>query len=722
MQRRVAASDDEEESVHEIAEDNASVFSVSDDEDDVSAVAAGMQEVGLKEQALPAASGQSPSTASGSGPHGTPAAPATDLAARPVQSSDAEQNSAPADKKSPTSEQAAIADVGVVVPQPDASATNNTAVSAEVAAVGQSEDAAAQDGSGGSNNLSEGTASEGSGEGSHLESASNAGSATSSAEHEDEANASSEQVAGEDVGSSDSELDEGSDSEDRSGTEEQHASRPPGRVQGRKPLEPYEVPTAGAFFMHDDRFGGEDGKAARPIRRTKPEWSPADDRWSHDKFDSLSMPPTAEEEPSMRSRRGTRGRGGRGRGRGDIFPSDSHEGFAHDHSQQQHQGRGRGRGNRRNNNPGRGRGYRGGPHPAEAMTAVDGTAFQPQSGGRQLSSSANHTGAARGNSGYGQERQGQSIGQARLQFRTSQQDQSPAHPDDDGDHSGAFRAASSGLRAEAQDYTPSPSPVPLAARNRPAHAQVQQQYYSLQQYPQRQAQNTQQQQQEQQQQQQQQSQGHQSQERGIMPAGAAGGPLEDASSLEPPPQPRYIPQLPYEYPLRAVSAEAAGVPPLPSDYSRWNGYRNHQQTDAQQQQQQQSGVSAEATYDSTRADSSIPASAQYSYAAPSHSAASQFGQQYSQKYDSSSGYGGYSLDRMTANFPQSSISNYSSMGVYAPPPAGFPQQQLARPVPRPIPIQAPPEAPDQGSYDAAAPGEAPRIGGRRYSTMAAVDQ
>jgi hypothetical protein len=106
-----------------------------------------------------------------------------------------------------------------------------------------------------------------------------------------------------------------------------------------------------------------------------------------------------------------------------------------------------------------------------------------------------------------------------------------------------------------------------------------------------------------------------------MPAGAAGGPLEDTSSLEPPPQPRYIPQLPYEYPLRAVSAEAAGVPPLPSDYSRWNGYRNHQQTDAQQQQQQQqqSGVSAEATYDSTRADSSIPASAQYSYAAPSHS-------------------------------------------------------------------------------------------------------
>lgn len=25
-------------------------------------------------------------------------------------------------------------------------------------------------------------------------------------------------------------------------------------------MEPYEVPTAGAFFMHDDRFGGDDGK------------------------------------------------------------------------------------------------------------------------------------------------------------------------------------------------------------------------------------------------------------------------------------------------------------------------------------------------------------------------------------------------------------------------------------------------------------------------------
>lgn len=28
----------------------------------------------------------------------------------------------------------------------------------------------------------------------------------------------------------------------------------------RKPLEPYEVPTSGAFFMHDDRYGGKEGK------------------------------------------------------------------------------------------------------------------------------------------------------------------------------------------------------------------------------------------------------------------------------------------------------------------------------------------------------------------------------------------------------------------------------------------------------------------------------
>ena len=35
---------------------------------------------------------------------------------------------------------------------------------------------------------------------------------------------------------------------------------PPRRAE-RRQLEPFEVPTSGAFFMHDDRFGGADALA-----------------------------------------------------------------------------------------------------------------------------------------------------------------------------------------------------------------------------------------------------------------------------------------------------------------------------------------------------------------------------------------------------------------------------------------------------------------------------
>ena len=32
------------------------------------------------------------------------------------------------------------------------------------------------------------------------------------------------------------------------------------RAEVKKPAEPYVVPTAGPFYMHDDRFGGEEPK------------------------------------------------------------------------------------------------------------------------------------------------------------------------------------------------------------------------------------------------------------------------------------------------------------------------------------------------------------------------------------------------------------------------------------------------------------------------------
>ena len=39
--------------------------------------------------------------------------------------------------------------------------------------------------------------------------------------------------------------------------DETELAGPPRRAE-RRQLEPFEVPTSGAFFMHDDRFGGDD--------------------------------------------------------------------------------------------------------------------------------------------------------------------------------------------------------------------------------------------------------------------------------------------------------------------------------------------------------------------------------------------------------------------------------------------------------------------------------
>ncbi|XP_059303284.1 protein MLN51 homolog [Lycium ferocissimum] len=89
-------------------------------------------------------------------------------------------------------------------------------------------------------------------------------------------------------------------------------------VQGeeeKKQNEPYAVPTAGAFYMHDDRF--RDNAGGGRNRRTfggRKLWESKDDRkWGHDKFEELSV----EERHYEEGRRGSRGRyRGRGRGRG----------------------------------------------------------------------------------------------------------------------------------------------------------------------------------------------------------------------------------------------------------------------------------------------------------------------------------------------------------------------------------------------------------------------
>ncbi|XP_017237002.1 protein MLN51 homolog [Daucus carota subsp. sativus] len=91
------------------------------------------------------------------------------------------------------------------------------------------------------------------------------------------------------------------------------------RVEGeKKENEPFAVPTAGAFYMHDDRFRESRGGGRGRHRRTfggRSLWESKDDRrWGHDKFEEVTMRARNYDE----GRRGSRGRSrGRGRGRGE---------------------------------------------------------------------------------------------------------------------------------------------------------------------------------------------------------------------------------------------------------------------------------------------------------------------------------------------------------------------------------------------------------------------
>lgn len=119
----------------------------------------------------------------------------------------------------------------------------------------------------------------------------------------------------------------------------------------KKEAEPFAVPTAGAFYMHDDRF--RDNGGARPRRSSggRKLWEAKDDRaWVHDRFEELNLQDDMGYEEGRR--RGGRGRfrgrgrgrdGGRGQGRGNrsrIFEDNNGSSFAR-------RGGGRGRGSRR---------------------------------------------------------------------------------------------------------------------------------------------------------------------------------------------------------------------------------------------------------------------------------------------------------------------------------------------------------------------------------------
>ncbi|XAR50616.1 hypothetical protein NMG60_11004983 [Bertholletia excelsa] len=88
----------------------------------------------------------------------------------------------------------------------------------------------------------------------------------------------------------------------------------------KKENEPFAVPTAGAFYMHDDRFRDNAGGRNRRIFGGRKLWESKDDRkWGHDKFEEMNLDDGHYEEGKRNSRGRYRGRGkSRGPDRG--FP------------------------------------------------------------------------------------------------------------------------------------------------------------------------------------------------------------------------------------------------------------------------------------------------------------------------------------------------------------------------------------------------------------------
>lgn len=81
----------------------------------------------------------------------------------------------------------------------------------------------------------------------------------------------------------------------------------------KKEHEPFAVPTAGAFYMHDDRFRDNAGGRHRRTQGGRKLWESKDDRkWGHDKFEELTL----QERHYQEGRRFKGHYRGRGRSRG----------------------------------------------------------------------------------------------------------------------------------------------------------------------------------------------------------------------------------------------------------------------------------------------------------------------------------------------------------------------------------------------------------------------
>ncbi|MCO5588606.1 hypothetical protein L7F22_042563 [Adiantum nelumboides] len=87
-------------------------------------------------------------------------------------------------------------------------------------------------------------------------------------------------------------------------------------LEGKKDVEPFVVPTAGAFYMHDDRFRYNGLTRSRRSAGGRRLWEAKDEKpWVHDRFEELKLHDEGFPAQGGRGRRG-RGRQGRALGRG----------------------------------------------------------------------------------------------------------------------------------------------------------------------------------------------------------------------------------------------------------------------------------------------------------------------------------------------------------------------------------------------------------------------
>ncbi|XP_077212111.1 protein MLN51 homolog isoform X1 [Tasmannia lanceolata] len=88
----------------------------------------------------------------------------------------------------------------------------------------------------------------------------------------------------------------------------------------KKESEPFAVPTAGAFYMHDDRFRDSGGGRHRRTPGGRKLWESKDDRaWVHDRFEEMNLQDAHYHEERRTSKGHFRGRGkNRGLDRGYV--------------------------------------------------------------------------------------------------------------------------------------------------------------------------------------------------------------------------------------------------------------------------------------------------------------------------------------------------------------------------------------------------------------------